>query len=136
MYKNKIEMKGAPEQVNGHFICERNSRLKSFKHCPSLVEGDYLCADNGIESLEGMPAHINKSFICAGNKLKTLKGAPTTVEQHFDCSRNKELKSLDGAPKHVGTWMNCTNNPNISKEEIEKLRSKVTYKIISDYDEV
>ncbi|MHA1289139.1 MAG: hypothetical protein ACTSPB_17260, partial [Candidatus Thorarchaeota archaeon] len=50
--------------------------------------GDFYCAGNQLQTLEGGPKKVGKSFYCSFNQLKTLEGAPEYVGRHFYCDGN------------------------------------------------
>ncbi len=127
-YGNTLE--GAPETVDGDFICHRYSDISSLISGPKIVEGDFICTYNNLTnligapetvdgsfycwhnrliSLKGSPDTVGGSFICSDNMLNSLKYSPYTVEGKFNCSKNK-LTSLEGAPRKVGGNFECNNN--------------------------
>jgi len=73
------------------------------------IEGDFLCHDNMLTSLEGAPKIVNGFFDCSHNYLSTLEGAPNYVKGFFNCSYNN-LTSLKYSPEYVGTNFWCANN--------------------------
>ena len=79
------------------------------------TDGNFLCYDNKLTSLQGAPSHVGWIFDCSGNELTSLEGAPRHVDGSFRCCRNR-LTSLRGAPSHVGSYFNCTNNQLTSLE--------------------
>jgi len=86
--------------VNGNFICYNND-LTSLEGAPKVVDGYFDCSVNSLTSLEGAPKTVGGDFYCSDNKLTSLEGASITVGGDFYCNNNK-LTSLQGAPKSVG----------------------------------
>lgn len=79
-------------------------------HCPARIEGDFVCSNNDITTLEGAPDYVGGDFTCFNNKkLTTLEGGPTHVGGGFNCPTNN-LATLKGAPKFVGGGFNCVSN--------------------------
>lgn len=54
------------------------------------IDGDFNCAMNEIDSLEGSPAVVKGDFVCYSNKLNTLEGAPSEVHGDFICGMNSK----------------------------------------------
>ena len=79
------------------------------------TDGNFICSNTELTSLEGAPSHVGWIFDCSGNELTSLEGAPRHVDGSFKCYRNR-LTSLRGAPSHVGSYFNCTNNELTSLE--------------------
>ncbi|MBQ8751033.1 MAG: hypothetical protein IJZ30_05305 [Alphaproteobacteria bacterium] len=104
--------------VNGQFACQYNE-LETLKGAPSVVGGDFNCYDNRLTTLIGAPREVGDNFDCSHNKLTTLKGAPSKVEGFFDCNDN-QLTTLEGAPREVGASFNCSYNRLISLVGIPK----------------
>ena len=84
-----------------------------------IVEGDFLCSNNSLTSLEGAPKKVGGGFYCHNNSLTSLEGAPKEVGGNFSCGNNS-LTSLKGAPKEVGGHFSCDNNPLITLEGLPK----------------
>jgi hypothetical protein len=53
------------------------------------IDGNFVCYNNGLITLEGSPQIVNGGFYCGGNKLTTLKGCPKYVDKNFWCCYNK-----------------------------------------------
>lgn len=125
---NLTSLKGAPQEVNGSFICENNnltsldgapqkignsfncsnnSKLTSLRNGPKFVNKDYYCNDCYLTSLDGAPKKISGIFSCQSNALTSLKGAPQEVGG-FYCEYNS-LESLDGMPKRINGDFDCSN---------------------------
>ena len=95
--------------VRGSFDCSLG-KLKDFKGVKfGVIEEDFNCSHNNLESLEGAPQVVKGYFSCLNNKLKTLVGAPQVVKGDFYCNNNK-LINLVGAPQEVEGSFNCRNN--------------------------
>jgi hypothetical protein len=145
-------LKGFPKVVDGIFIIRNTgleslkfgptsvtefnvtgNNLKSLEFGPQHVAGAYAVFNNNLISLEGAPEKIGDLFSCQGNNITSLKGGPLVVVKSYWASDNKYLKSLEGAPTHVGYSFDVTKCPMLSKEEVENLANRVSYKIESDY---
>ncbi len=94
--------------VEGEFNCSNNN-LQSLKGAPQNV-GDYFdCRENQLTSLIGAPQCVDGNFYCGENQLTSLEGAPQSVCGDFYCGYNN-LKSLKGAPQSVGGYFDCREN--------------------------
>lgn len=69
------------------------------------VDGDFICADNPITSLEGSPTEVD-GFCCIGTEIKNLVGGPKIVKTNYACNGN-QLESLEGSPENVGESFIC-----------------------------
>ena len=94
--------------INGDFICSFN-KLETLKGCPEIVNGDFLCRDNELVSLKYSPKIVKGTFNCCFNKLELLEDCPHIIEGNFYCNNNK-LTSLKGGPKEVYGILNCSVN--------------------------
>lgn len=94
--------------VEGNFYCNDNE-LNSLKGAPTQVKGSFDCSRNNLESLEGSPQKIGVSFLCGYNRLRSLKGSPQSVKGDFYCSHNM-LEILQGAPVQIEGSFNCSYN--------------------------
>jgi hypothetical protein len=91
-------LEGAPEYVEGDFVCIYCYRLTSLRGAPARVGNNFNCSfcDNLI-SLEGAPRHVENDFACSVcDKLQSLEGAPEYVGGNFFCFRCPQLTSLRG----------------------------------------
>ena len=75
-----------------------------------IVNGDFSCALNNLETLKGAPREVGGNFYCDDNLLTCLRGAPRKVSGDFCCQRN-QLTNLEGAPREVGGKFRCDRNP-------------------------
>ena len=66
-----------------------------------VVNGNFNCSGNQLDSLEGAPREVAGDFYCSKNKLVNLEGAPVEVGGNFYCSNNP-LKSYEGKPGKIG----------------------------------
>jgi len=98
--------------VGGQFYCAYN-KLESLQGCPISVGGDFNCSDNDLPDLKGGPISVGGDFFCSLNNLPDLKGAPISVGGFFSCSNNNKLESLKGAPISVGGDFSCSYNSNL-----------------------
>jgi hypothetical protein len=127
-----IESDGRITSSRNIFITSDMVENKKMKLKFSNV-GEGFQIETDLDTLEGCPEIVDGTFNCFDIKLKSLKGGPRLVGDIYDCVRNN-LTSLEGAPESVGVMFDCRNNK-ISKEEVEKLASRVDYMIRSDYGE-
>ncbi|PLY06109.1 MAG: hypothetical protein C0625_10790 [Arcobacter sp.] len=108
--RNKIEGDRLPinfEKVSGYFDISSND-LISLEGCPKIVEKDFDCSKNKIESLFGSPNSVG-DFNCSHNRIKSLSYTPKEVEGYFDCSNN-ELLSIEGSPRTIRGYFKCSHN--------------------------
>ena len=61
----------------------------NFDSCPPIIEGDFICFNCNLTTLEGNPHIIDGDFECSHNKLITLKGGPHTVNGSYHCASNQ-----------------------------------------------
>ena len=77
-----------------------------------VIDGNFICSDTRIKSLDGAPTEVGGFFDCKRcNKLESLVGCPTIVKKDFSCNDCTKLKSLDGAPKYVVGEFDCSSTP-------------------------
>jgi hypothetical protein len=88
------------------------------------VEGNFICRENKLESLEGSPEKVTGFFDCSWNKLSNLEGAPSSVWGKFYCNYNR-LVGLKGIPKSIWEGCSCFNNKGkkFTKEDFTKVSS-------------
>ena len=76
------------------------------------IDGNFICSNTKIKSLEGAPEVVDGSFDCSHcDDLVSLKGAPEQCEK-FVCSYCPKLTNLKGISKKInyGIWCNeCEN---------------------------
>lgn len=117
---------GSPKIV-GHFSCGECSSLTSLLNGPRQVtDGDYICSECNLITLQGAPTEVPESFYCYNNTLKTLQGAPRTVGGDFK-SYACGLVSLVGSPDFVGGEFDVSYNklrslkgaPNVIKGDLD-----------------
>ena len=78
------------------------------------VDGNFICGERGLKSLEGGPKEVTGKFVCSwDNELTSLIGAPKKVGGDFECHNCMRLESLEGAPVEVGGTFNCNNCKNL-----------------------
>ena len=102
-------------KIEGNFLCCDNN-LTSLNGAPEYVSGIFSCARNQITSLAGCPKEIRGDFICCVNKLSSLADAPISVGGDFNCSNN-EINDISNIPtKHIGEnfYGYCNNLSDIS----------------------
>lgn len=100
-------------KVDGDFMCE-NNLLVSLEGSPQSVGGDFFCINNKLTSLKYSPIIVGGSFWCATNNLRNLEGAPQNVDD-INCN-HCGLVTLTGAPKTVRGNFACYSNRLISLE--------------------
>jgi hypothetical protein len=93
-----ISLEGCPEIVKGNFWCGSNPRLKSLKHGPRIVEGDYCCSYTGITSLRSLKGVEFESLDVEGCKLTSMKSFPKFINGYLNAKYNK-FESLEGMPQ-------------------------------------
>lgn len=86
--------------VEGDFDCNIN-RLETLVNAPGVVFGSFECSFNKIYTLIGGPKSV-KEYFCNNNNLIDLQGFPLTCKDVFDASSN-QLESLRGAPDKITT---------------------------------
>lgn len=94
--------------VQGNFICDNNN-LTSLQGAPRAVGGNFSCDHNQLKNLQGAPKTVGGYFSCSHNQLADLYGGPQTVGGGFWCKHNN-LMSLHGAPSSVGGDFECYAN--------------------------
>ncbi len=76
------------------------SNLKSLKNLPKIVNGDLIISKNKIRNFVDSDVQIvNGDFDCSHNEIDSLKNSPSAVWGDYDCSFNK-LKNLEGVTKN------------------------------------
>jgi hypothetical protein len=98
----------------GNFLCY-NNKLTSLEYCPSEVGGSFSCSSNRLTSLKYCPSEVGGDFSCSNNKLTSLEYCPSEVGGNFSCSYNK-LTSLEYCPSEVGGDFYCSSNKLTSLE--------------------
>lgn len=73
------------------------------------INGDFVCVNQGINTLANCPKYVTGNFLCNDNWLEFLDGCPEYVGGDFDCSCN-ELEELDVLPEHIGGTFICNDN--------------------------
>lgn len=105
--------------VHAHFLINSNE-LTSLVGSPAIVNGEFNCSWNFLETLEGAPRRVG-AFLCQFNLIQNLKGSPEQVEGDFVC-RDCELYSLEGATKVVyGNFFCAGNNRTFSKSDVSEV---------------
>jgi hypothetical protein len=91
-----------------------------------------------LENLIGSPDEVGGNFGCTNSKLKSLKGSPKIVDGHFVCSYNSKLQSIDGFETEVNGNFVCYDTPNLSQDELLKLKESglIQGDIFSDYGQI
>ena len=70
-------LKDYTKNPDGTYSCKGDVDLRwgVFPKLPfrfKRVEGDFICTNCGLETLEGCPEYVGKDFICSDNNLTTL----------------------------------------------------------------
>lgn len=103
-------------KVNGNFVC-KNIGLKTLENCPEIVGGEFDCSNNELTNLVGGPNEVGWNYRCSNNKLESIKGVAYSIGAAnngslFNCSNNP-LQSLEtGRQQEVtifGKGMLCTD---------------------------
>ena len=79
--------------INGNFMCY-NNKLSSLEGCPSVVDGNFNCSSNRITSLEYLPKEVSMDIDCSDNKIVSLKGVELVLGGSFYCM-GVELLTLE-----------------------------------------
>jgi hypothetical protein len=103
-------------KVNGNFVC-KNVGLTTLENCPEIIGGEFDCSNNELTNLVGGPNEVGWNYRCSNNKLESIKGVAFTIgasrnDSLFNCSNNP-LQSLEtGRQQEVtifGRGMLCTD---------------------------
>lgn len=98
-YKFQVHEDGSVSTKSDiEFISQRLYGKLPFKF--NKVEGNFICINCGIKTLEGAPRYVGGNFSCAHNQLTSLKDSPNYVGGWFNGYGNKFV-SLEGAPEVV-----------------------------------
>lgn len=114
-----------PKKINGEFMCHEN-RLTTLEWCPSEVGGDFDCYRNALTSLEYCPSEVGGTFTCSFNDLTSLEHCPSVVGGNFNCTVDK-LVSLEHCPSAIGGAFNCSANRLTSLEHCPSEVGKMFY---------
>ncbi len=93
--------------VNGDFNCSLNP-LQSLEGSPKKVMGSYSCSGTQVTSLKGVSNHIGRGLFCMASKLESLEHLPEFVTD-INVSGNN-LQSLKGCKDIVNGNFSCANN--------------------------
>ena len=74
------------------------------------VTGDFFCAFNQLNSLEGSPHWVGIDFNCNDNNLKSLEGGPEIVIGCYYCNSNN-LVNFKGFPEDYDGYSDFYGNP-------------------------
>jgi hypothetical protein len=80
-----------------------------------IVQGDFICFNNNLESLKGSPAVVSGDFYCFNNKLTSLEGAPKkfrSIKSDFGV-----FSSWDEIPEELRVSPETLANLKLEKEE-------------------
>lgn len=105
--------------VDGNFDCGMN-KLETLINSPDIVVGMFDCSLNKIYTLIGGPTSVSTGYYCSDNKLENLEGYPSKCGVIFDCSKNN-IKTLKGLPKKI-----YTSQFDISHNELTNLMNGPT----------
>jgi hypothetical protein len=109
-----------------HVVGDVNIAYRGLTSIPvqfGYVSGEFICADNVLDSLEGCPSEVGGGFYCSSNKLTSLEGGPNEVGGNFNCINNN-LTSLEGCPKEVGGNFSCRWNRFAAKPDVSGILGK------------
>ena len=99
-FGNLKTLKNAPKIVNSNFDCTHN-KIESLKDLNTeYIGGWFNCSHNCIKSFEGLPK-IKYDINATHNCLYSLKGLPEIVNGNLSIYNNKTLMSLEGLPKTI-----------------------------------
>lgn len=101
-----------PKKINGEFICHENL-LTTLEWSPLEVGDDFDCSDNRLTSLEHCPKTVGGAFRCSSNALTSLEHGPVAVGYEFYCSGNRitTLKDIHKMITKIGGAFYCNRNP-------------------------
>ena len=89
------DLAGAPQKVEGDFICS-DCDLVSLEFGPLEVEGSFYCDRNRLVSLHGMPRSFS-SFSVGQNPLATLDGAEGESQKYINIPKRWNSSDIDHA---------------------------------------
>jgi len=98
----KIPEKYKDSAIEGDFICS-NLKLSTLENCPQIIKGDFDCSENFLKTLEECPKVVLGSFRCSDNNLISLEYSPTEVRTFW--AEKNQLVSLQGISKRI--YSNC-----------------------------
>ena len=85
----------------GRKIGPTHKKLFTAEMAGKRWNGNFICAREGLTTLEGAPSIIrNGAFDCSTNRLTSLKGIPSSVDGFVNCAANK-LTSLHDIHKLI-----------------------------------
>lgn len=99
-------------KVNGNFICN-DCGLKSLENMPDYVSGDFECNQNHLINLIGSPSDVGGNFKCFKNKLESIEGMPLEIGGNFVCCDNN-IKEIDSVSNIEGALI-CDKNVDLKK---------------------
>ena len=71
-YGNLSSLQNFPTIIHGDFICKLNPKLKSLKGGPEKVEGNFICAECGLTSIDHLPKYIGGNLDLYNNEIRNL----------------------------------------------------------------
>tara|TARA_R110000851_G_scaffold142228_1_gene280647 strand:- start:55 stop:441 length:387 start_codon:yes stop_codon:yes gene_type:complete len=91
-----------------HVVGDVNIAYRGLTSIPvqfGYVSGEFICADNVLDSLEGCPSEVGGGFYCGNNDLTSLEGCPKEVGGNFSCRWNRfaakpDVSGILGKPYH------------------------------------
>lgn len=96
-------------RVEGDFYCAFNN-LQTLEGCPKIVTGGFYCRNNQLSKLDRRPLTVEGDFYCSSNNLITLEGCPNIVRGNLRCLHNK-IMTLEWYPKLIEGLLICEGNP-------------------------
>lgn len=118
-----------PQEIGGQIICHHNlfivqdGQVYNLNNLPSgfIIKGDLDLSGMGLTRLPNLSeVVVEGDFNCSDNKLETLKGMPKEVGGNFDFSKNK-IKEIITLPETKGKII-YNGNP-LVKNVIERKRA-------------
>jgi len=120
-------------KVEGNFICKELG-LTTLEGCPEIVEGDFNCDRNLLTDLKGCPKEVGGNFNCERNNITSLVDCPKKVGFSFFASSNR-IRNFDGFDCDFDHEFYIHSNPVGSIVEYgdkDFIKWSKTYKVIKD----
>jgi hypothetical protein len=80
----------------------------------NIVNGDFICYENMLTTLENAPKIITGKFWCSDNKLRNLEHCPLEVRSNnFDFVHNNFPKNVEEEIQRCATWQEVLHKKEI-----------------------
>jgi Leucine-rich repeat (LRR) protein len=99
-YNNLTSFIGFPTSVTRSLYCESN-QIRHFKHCPSIIGGDFSMSENKINNFDDFPQMIGGDIYLNKNNFTKLDNMPEIAHGSLFLNSNY-LTTLEGCPKEIG----------------------------------